>query len=199
MNFSTTVWSTSKFKKYCYARLRSICIVGPSPSVWRVMPLPSEASRAIASHLLDRGFNSNFLHRWWSYRLRIQAPADTPLTALVAEAADLANKTEQDYAVLVPFPSELKPPRDLLPPASWINAAAVSAWVHDNGLAIPVDLHQQGGLLLTFRALDAESAVQLAAERVELFAARVLLSVRKQIQNCGVAWVKDKPRSTHLA
>jgi hypothetical protein len=35
-------------------------------------PSPERASRAIASHLLDRGFNSNFLHRWWSYRLHIR-------------------------------------------------------------------------------------------------------------------------------
>jgi hypothetical protein len=55
-------------------------------------------------------------------------------------------------------------------------------------------LHQQGGLLLKINALDPESAVQLAAERVGLFAARVLLSLRKQVQNCGVAWVQGQSK-----
>jgi hypothetical protein len=157
-------------------------------------PPPERASRAIASHLLDRGFNSNFLHRWWNYRLQIR-PTEIPLADVVNEAAQLSNKPEQNYAVMVPFPSELKPPRELLPPESWMDAAAVSTWVHTNGAAMPTDLHQQGGLLLTIPALDPESAVQLAAERVELFAARVLLSLRKQIQNCGIAWVQGQTKT----
>ncbi len=157
-------------------------------------PAPERASRAIASHLLDRGFNANFLHRWWSYRIRIQPNADTPMSSLVADANELANKIEHNYVVLVPFPSELKPPTGLLPPESWRSATAVSAWLHENGLNLPAGIHQQGGLLLTIAALDPESAVQLAAERVELFTARVLLSLRKQIQNCGIAWVQGQQK-----
>jgi hypothetical protein len=157
-------------------------------------PAPERASRAVASHLLDCGFNSNYLHRWWTFRLRVRQPADTPLSELVREASQLANKAETQYSILVPFPSELKPPRDLLPPASWLDSTAVSRWVQTNGLTMPSDLHQQGGLLLTISALDPESAVQLAAERVELFAARVLLSLRKQIQNCGIAWVQGQTK-----
>ena len=46
-------------------------------------PPPAErASRAIASHLLDLGFNANYLHRWWTFRLRKQ-PADVPLSDLI--------------------------------------------------------------------------------------------------------------------
>ena len=157
-------------------------------------PAPERASRAIASHLLDLGFNSNFLHRWWSYRIRVRPGPDEPLHAVVGEAADLANKPLQSYAVLVPFPSELKPPTGLLPPESWRSSTAVSTWVRENGLPMPPDLHQQGGLLLTIEALDPESAVQLAAERVELFIARVLLSLRKQVHTCGIAWVQGQAK-----
>jgi hypothetical protein len=157
-------------------------------------PPPERASRAIAAHLLDRGFNSNYLHRWWTYRLRVRQAPDTTLSDLVVDASQLANKADAEYSVLVPFPSELKPPRDLLPPASWLDSTAVSAWVQANELTMPPDLHQQGGLLLAISALDPESAVQLAAERVELFAARVLLSLRKQVQNCGVAWVQGQTK-----
>lgn len=158
-------------------------------------PAPERASRAIAAHLLDTGFNSNFLHRWWNYRLRIRPTDGEPFATLVAEANELSNQPERDYEVLVPFPSELKPPKGLLPPESWLNAAQVSAWVTEHNLTMPTGFHQQGGLLLKIKALDAESAVQLAAERVELFAARVLLSLRKVVQNCGVAWIAGETRT----
>jgi hypothetical protein len=157
-------------------------------------PASERASRAVAAHLMDCGFNSNYLHRWWIYRLHVCQPAETPLSNLIVEASHLANRAETAYSVLVPFPSELKPPRDLLPPVSWLDSTAVSRWVQANCLTMPADLHQQGGLLLTISALDPESAVQLAAERVELFAARVLLSLRKQVQNCGVAWVQGQTK-----
>jgi hypothetical protein len=157
-------------------------------------PAPERSSRAIAAHLLDQGFNSNFLHRWWTYRIRGGQPEEVALSDLVSEASVLANRAESDFSVLIPFPSELNPPRGLLPPASWMDATRVSEWVKANGQTIPLIVRQQGGLLLTIRALDPESAVQLAAERVELFAARVLLSLRKQVQNCGVAWVQGQKK-----
>jgi len=157
-------------------------------------PPPAErASRAIASHLLDLGFNANYLHRWWSFRLRTQ-PEEIPLHQVISEAGTLANQPEKEYVVLIPFPSELKPPKGLLLPTSWVNAAGVSQWVKENDLPMPPLLHQQGGLLLQTSALDPDSAVQLAGERVELFSARVLLSMRKQVKNCGVAWVRGQKK-----
>jgi hypothetical protein len=158
-------------------------------------PAAERTSRAIAAHLLDRGYNGNYLHRWWTYRLHADQSAERHLSELVREASGLANRTEQDYEVLIPFPSELKPPQGLLVPQGWCNAAGVSAWVSANGATMPQDFHQQGGLLLTIQALDPESAVQLAAERVELFTARVLLSLRKEVRNCGVAWVRGQTRT----
>lgn len=91
-------------------------------------PAPERASRAIASHLLDLGFNANYLHRWWSFRLHIQRADIVPLSTLVSEAAVLANQPEKNYTVLIPFPSELKPPKGLLLPNSWVSAADVSKW-----------------------------------------------------------------------
>lgn len=172
-----------------YLERWSVAIAGDDP------PASERASRAIAAHLLDRGFNSNFLHRWWNYRLKIRRPENDSLADLVREANELGNQPERDYEVLVPFPSELKPPKGLLPPESWLSATLVSAWVAEKNLAMPEGFHQQGGLLLRTRALDAESAVQMAAERVELFAARVLLSLRKEIRDCGIAWIAGETRT----
>ena len=38
-------------------------------------PAPERTSRAIAAHLLDLGFHSDFLHRWWTWHFR--NPQDT--------------------------------------------------------------------------------------------------------------------------
>ena len=32
-------------------------------------PRPERTARSIASHLLDIGYSSDYLHRWWKYRL----------------------------------------------------------------------------------------------------------------------------------
>lgn len=160
----------------------SRAIDSPSP------PAPERTSRAIAAHLLDLGFNSNFLHRWWTKRLKDETAGEVSLTAIIAEASTLANQSDAEFHVLIPFPTELRPPRNLLPPASWLNGTQVSEWLAANASPSP-GLRQQGGLLLTIQALEAESAVQHASERVELFIARVLLSLRKQIRSNGLAWV----------
>jgi integrase len=99
-----------------------------------VQPPAERASRAIASHLLDLGFNANYLHRWWTFHLKNHELEDVPLSTLIAEAGRLARQPEKNYSVLIPFPSELKPPRGLLLPISWMNAAGVSQWVKENDL-----------------------------------------------------------------
>ncbi|HEX3464223.1 MAG TPA: hypothetical protein VHS78_09285, partial [Candidatus Elarobacter sp.] len=35
---------------------------------------PERIARAVASHLLDLGFNADDLHRWWKYRLAHELP-----------------------------------------------------------------------------------------------------------------------------
>lgn len=153
-------------------------------------PAPERTSRALASHLLDIGFHSDFLHRWWTWHHRNSREAENSLADAVAEIAGLATREKTPFVVLVPFPTPFKPPSGLLAPESWIDATEVSNWLRENGIANPEGLRQHGGLLLTVPARDPDSAVQYAAERVEMFAARVLLSLRKSVQPYPIAWVK---------
>lgn len=147
-------------------------------------PAHERASRAIAAHLLDIGFHSDYLHRWWTWRTKNPRDVETPLAEVVAEAAAMAVRKETTFSVLVPFPTPLQPPSGLLPPDSWIDATEASKWLKEK-VAIDLEgMRQQGGLLLTIPARDPESAVQFAADRVEMFAARVLLSLRKSVHTC---------------
>lgn len=149
-------------------------------------PLPERAARAIAAHMLDSGFHSDFLHRWWTRRIR--SGVEYPLSEVLNEAAQLVLQPELEFAVLVAFPSPLTPPRGLLPPRNWLNATEVANWFSANGFESE-GVRQQGGLLLSVHAREAESAVQAAAERIEMFYARVLLSLRKEIEPLPYAWV----------
>jgi hypothetical protein len=155
-------------------------------------PAPERTSRAIAAHLLDLGFHSDFLHRWWTWHYRNPQDTELPLANVVSDVSVLASREETQFAVLIPFPTPLQPPSGLLAPESWIDATQVSEWLRQNGSSDPEGRRQQGGLLLSVPARDPESAVQFAAERVELFAARVLLSLRKSVQHFPIAWVKGK-------
>ncbi len=100
-------------------------------------PAAERTSRAIASHLLDRGFHSDFLHRWWTWRFNNPPDLETPLASVLQEASALASRPDVDFEVLIPFPTPLQAPRDLLPPASWIDSTAVGEWLRANNSVIP--------------------------------------------------------------
>jgi hypothetical protein len=159
------------------------------------LPSPESTARAIAAHMLDLGFHSDFLHRWWTRQIHSQPGRS--LAKMLEESAGLATKPEEKFTVLVAFPSPLLPPRGLLPPQNWINATQVSEWLAANDFGSE-GLRQQGGLLLTVSAREAESAVQVAAERLEMFYARVLLSLRKQIEPLPQAWVAGTQKTFSL-
>jgi hypothetical protein len=137
--------------------------------------------------MLDVGFHSDFLHRWWTRQVRSDERI-RPLSEVLEGASALVNTPESDYEVLVAFPSQLIPPRGLLPPQSWKTATEVAEWLATNGFEAE-GVRQQGGLVLTVQAREPDSAVQVAAELVETFYARVLLSLRKEIKPLPFAWV----------
>ncbi|HEU4416001.1 MAG TPA: hypothetical protein VFT65_14540, partial [Candidatus Angelobacter sp.] len=79
--------------------------------VGRQLPLPERTARAIASHMLDLGFHSDFLHRWWTRQIRSQSEQGQPtLSQMLEDAAALVNSAETTFTVLVAFPSPLLPP-----------------------------------------------------------------------------------------
>src|SRR5262249_26297149 len=147
----------------------------------------------IGSHLLDSGFFSDFLHRWWTFKLRHEA-GEKPLSDIVREADVLAGTAAKKFTVLVTFPSALQSSaRGLKPPSNWLTGDQVSRWLSEHQFESR-DLKQQGGLVLEVVAREPEAAVQLALEKIELFAARVLVTLRKQVSPIPYAWVDGAKR-----
>ena len=149
-------------------------------------PAPERLSRAIASHLLDRGYAMGYLHRW--ARNHIEGSAS--VSELIADAGRLASAAEDTYLVLVPFISVPKQ-QDLaahLP--TWLNAREVSQ--HLAALPQPpTGVRQGGGFRFSIRALDPYAAAGAAAMIVERMVARsgYARALGGRLEPEGRAWV----------
>jgi hypothetical protein len=73
-------------------------------------------------------------------------------------------------------------------PRRWLEAPSVSKWLTEHEFSVE-DVKQLGGFLLEVIEPDPEAAAEAAAEIVDVFAARVLVSLNKQIRPLPRAWV----------
>ena len=150
---------------------------------------PERTARAVASHLLDQGFSGGFLHRWLTYQMKHQK---LPLS-LADALRDLSARSQEppkQFDVLIVFPSRLESAakKGFTVPRRWMEAPQVSEWLRSNGFSTK-GVKQLGGLLLSVTEKDPEAAAEAAAELVNVFAARVLVSLKKEIRPIPTAWV----------
>jgi len=106
-------------------------------------PRPERTARAVASHLLDLGFSSNFLHRWWTYRIRHE-PDTRSLGDVLHDAHRLAHGAIRTFDVLIAFETAPRNPTGL--PPRWIDAPAASEWLRQNRFDAR-GVRQAGGML----------------------------------------------------
>jgi hypothetical protein len=59
-------------------------------------PRAERTARSIASHLLDIGYSSDFLHRWWKYHLHHEASI-RPLADIVEQSETLASAAPSEF------------------------------------------------------------------------------------------------------
>jgi hypothetical protein len=152
-------------------------------------PGPERAARAVASHLLDLGFSPGFLHRWLTYQVKHDS-TEYALADLVSVISKRSQEPLRKFDVLIAFPSRLEPSskKGFTVPRRWLEAPAVSRWLTEHDFSVE-DVKQLGGLLLEVTEPDPEAAAEAAAEIVDVFAARVLVSLNKQIRPLPRAWV----------
>ena len=103
------------------------------------------------------------------------------------------------FDVLIAFPSRLEPSskKGFTVPRRWLEAPAVSRWLTEHDFSVE-EVKQLGGLLLEVTERDPEAAAEAAAEIVDVFAARVLVSLNKQIRPLPRAWVAGTKKPFHI-
>lgn len=149
-------------------------------------------ARRVGAHLLDAGFSSNFLHRWWTRSIRGNAGATTSLADVVEEAHALVTGPSHPFRVLVAFATELPLKAPL--PNGWLADGQVAAWLREHGFEV-ANLRQHGGIWLDLEARDTWAAVALAADTIDRLATRVAIGQGRRFEPLPHAWVEgyDKP------
>ena len=150
-------------------------------------PRPERTARAVVSHLLDCGFSSDYLHRWWAYRIKHEDPI-RPLADLVDEAHELSLTPKRGFQVLIPVTTAIRLSADAEAP-NWRTASEVSEWLRLNDYDV-AGVRQDGGFLLNIEALDAEGAVGQATEIVDRLVARLAVGTRRSLKLHGRLWIK---------
>jgi hypothetical protein len=162
-----------------YLKRWAEALAGPQP-----LPQPERVARSIASHLLDLGFSSDYLHRWWTYKSKYE-PGTRTLAEVISDAHQLAVRPRNKYSTLVAF-EEI--PKTKSVPARWMDATSVSNWLTKCGFENR-DVRQKGGILITGEATDAAAAVELAQETIEKLASRAAVGVSGRLRASSLAWV----------
>src|SRR5260370_18328878 len=144
------------------------------------------AARGIASHLLDSGFSSSYLHRWWSYKTQHEAGARS-ISELLQEAHKLIGMPPRDYELLVAF-EHAPAPKSPSPQSAWLTNQEVSAWLRSNKFDVS-GVRQRGGLRLSVTARDVFSAAEKAAEEVDTLSARVSLGTYQKLVPINRVWI----------
>lgn len=156
---------------------------------------PERTARAIASHLLDRGFSQPFLHRWWTFKLRYENGV-RPLADIVDDAHALAMNPLREYEVLAAFSAFTKRKDSM--PAGWLDAAAVSQWLKSRDFDVK-DIRQKGGVSIRILARDPNAAIESMRERLESMAARVRVGSNRQFALLPTAWIDGEAKEFRLA
>ena len=154
-------------------------------------PGPERTARSIASHLLDIGYSSDYLHRWWKYRL-LHEETRRPLADLVDDAQALALAPMRAFEVLAPVSNPIR--WKSAPPAEWQKPREVSRWLRENGFGIS-RVRQSGGFLFGITAFDAGAAVSRTTEVLDQLSARMAVGTRNELALLDHVWVKgeDEP------
>jgi hypothetical protein len=150
-------------------------------------------ARAVAAHLLDRGYSMGFLHR--TIRRRIAAGAT--VGDFLTEAGQLASASPRQFEVLVPF---LIVPQQQLAEGlrQWRTRPQVRDWLAEHA---PGDaVRQNGAFLYSIEAMDPYAAGRKAGEILDRLLARssYLRRRRSGLAPLGRLWVAGLDESLPL-
>lgn len=169
--------------------------LAPALSSQNARPGVERAARSIASHMLDAGFDADYLHRWWSYRINHE-PQVYSIWDLALEAHSLCMQPLRDFEVIVAF--EAVNLDFVATLETWVEAKALSTRLRAEGFDTS-GLRQKGGLAVRVTARDARSAVESAAEIVDRLISRIAVGTREgKLKPHANVWVMGEGLSLPL-
>jgi hypothetical protein len=141
-------------------------------------PSREHASRALGSHLLDRGHSPKALSRWLE-SLTIEDAGE-----LFRQASVFARSPLLTFEAMLLF--EKPPPGRIARPPEWKDASEVGEWLAENGFG---RRRQHGGLLLSLDARDPFGAAAQAADISDRVLARLSVGTRGTASMGGWAYI----------
>jgi hypothetical protein len=166
-------------------------------------PSPERLARSLATYLLDCGHSSSYLNRWAA---RLHKESAATLRDLLDGACQLAEQSDQEFEVLIPFVSV--PDHKALAShlEEWLSPKRAVSWFADNGFDKPP--RHNGAFVFRFTAKDPVVAARAAGAMVRRLEARrsyargsayTRYSDRHHLQPVGQVWIKGEPNPLLLA
>ncbi len=142
-------------------------------------------ARSVATHLLDDGFSSEYLHAFIKTRTETADPLSLP--ELCEELnREMTNTPTRDFQVLLLF--EKSPRMSAGTPPDWLKPAAVSHWLESHGFST-TGIRPSFGLILTVQARDTYGAAIAGRNQLDRFAARAAIATGEQLRMLSFIWV----------
>lgn len=158
-------------------------------------PSRERLARAIATHLLDCGYSTGYLHRWIRW---LSTQTGATLADLLGGARELAKRDDRRFEVLVPFVSvpDYENLASHLP--EWCSPTHTSAWFRENNIDKPP--RHNGAFRYRVMAKDAAAAARAVGTGIRRLEARRSYSdkSKKVLVPVGRVWVAGHPESLPL-
>ena len=143
-------------------------------------------ARAISAHMLSRGFSPTYLHRWWTFHLKYE-PGTRSLGDLIDDAHERSTQPLQSFEVITPLQIATRRVREI---PEWLGPRRASEVLSPHSGKPVAGL--AGALRFSVKARDPAAAVDIAADRVDRYVARITLGGRNEhLEPMKHAWVSQ--------
>ena len=176
-------WKT-EFGNPAYGDASAPAFVGAIPA--------REAAGLLVAHMLDLGFSSSYLSRWFNY-LAVHDTSSYTLSGIIDKLEDRSKNARGRAQILLIL---ARPPQDYIRSLhGWMDGGAVTRWLADNNLHGPRSIH--GGLLYESQQWDLDGALLNVARAAHRLKQRTNLKTGRAPEFYSTAWivgVKDPRR-----
>lgn len=147
-------------------------------------------ARSVAAYLLDAGFAGQYLHNF--IKARLDAPELISLSQLCdALQAEMLASPRREFEVLLAFTST--PARLNGVPSSWLQGAAIIAWLKEHGFNT-AGVRSPVAMVLKVQARDPFGAAKAARNEVDRYVARALIATGEPLNCVPMSGSRAAPR-----